>query len=72
MTDFISNLFFGTLAGAAGAQVRRTRGCTELATALGQTDPLKWPLAAWLSDIGPRCVYGWVTCITHDGLTAGR
>ncbi|MGH7757420.1 MAG: hypothetical protein ACREM8_14205 [Vulcanimicrobiaceae bacterium] len=42
------------------------------ATALGQTDPAEWPLSAWLSDIGPRCVYGWVTCITYDGLTADR
>lgn len=40
------------------------------ATALEQTNPRKWPLDAWISDIIPRCAYGWVACIAYDRITA--
>lgn len=42
------------------------------ATALGQTDPAEWPLSAWISDIVPRCVYGWVACIAYDRMTGAE
>jgi hypothetical protein len=38
------------------------------ATALKQTNPRRWSVAAWVADIIPRCLYGWVTAITFDAL----
>lgn len=36
--------------------------------ALGITDPRKWDLNAWVSDVVPHVVYGVVTAATLDGL----
>lgn len=41
------------------------------ATVMGQTDPRSWGLAGWLSDIVPRCFYGWTTAISCDLLAGG-
>ena len=38
------------------------------AVALGEADPLQWPTAKWLSELIPRCLYGWVTCAVLDRL----
>lgn len=42
------------------------------ATALKQTDPRQWGAAGWVSDIIPRCLYGWVTALTFEGLAKDR
>ncbi len=42
------------------------------AAALKQTDPRQWGTEGWISDIIPRCLYGWVTAITFDGLAKER
>ncbi|MDQ2679509.1 MAG: hypothetical protein M3Y21_00575 [Candidatus Eremiobacteraeota bacterium] len=38
------------------------------AAALGQTNPAEWPPDAWVSDIVPRCIYGWVACAAFDAM----
>ncbi len=38
------------------------------ATALKQTDPREWDASAWIADLVPRFVYGWVTALTFDAL----
>jgi hypothetical protein len=38
------------------------------ATAMQQTDPRRWGVSGWVSDILPRVVYGAVTCYTFDRL----
>ncbi len=40
------------------------------ATALRQTDPAQWGVSGWISDIVPRCLYGWVTAIVFDRINA--
>lgn len=42
------------------------------ATALGETNPARWPVSQWISDLLPRCFYGWITCITYDHLERDR
>ena len=39
-----------------------------IATAMHQTNPAKWGVSGWLSDIVPRFVYGWTTCLTYEEL----
>lgn len=39
------------------------------ATAMGKTDPRRWGLSGWLMDLGPRTLYGCVTCLVYDALT---
>lgn len=39
------------------------------ATAMGKTDPRRWGLSGWMSDIVPRALYGCVTCLVYDALT---
>jgi len=51
--------------GLAGLTMLLSEG---LAAKLGQTDPSSWPASAWIEDIVPRCVYGWVTCFVYDRL----
>ena len=51
--------------GLAGLTMLLSEG---LAAKLGQTDPSTWPASAWIEDIVPRCVYGWVTCYVYDRL----
>jgi len=40
------------------------------ATVLKQTDPRKWGAAGWIADAVPRVLYGWVTALTYDHLSA--
>ncbi len=53
--------------GLAAATMLMSEG---LATAMEQTNPREWGVAGWLSDIVPRCLYGWVTALTFDRLKA--
>jgi hypothetical protein len=41
------------------------------ATALKQTDPRTWGASGWIADLVPRFLYGAVTCVTFDRLSAG-
>ncbi len=40
------------------------------ATAMGQTNPAEWGVSGWVSDLVPRCFYGWVAAVTFDRLAA--
>jgi hypothetical protein len=40
------------------------------ATAMGQTNPREWGFEGWMEDIVPRCLYGCVTALTYERLTA--
>ncbi len=40
------------------------------ATAMGKTDPRTWGVTGWITDIVPRLLYGGVTCLVYDALTA--
>lgn len=39
------------------------------ATAMGKTDPRRWGLSGWLTDVVPRVLYGCATCLVYDALT---
>ena len=41
-------------------------------TALGVTDPRRWPASAWLADLGPHVGYGVVTAATLRALERRR
>ena len=51
----------GTVAGLA-ANV----GTTGPMAVLGITDPRRWPVSSWLSDLVPHLVYGFATAATFD------
>jgi hypothetical protein len=55
--------------GLAGFTALMSEG---LAAKLGQTDPSSWPASAWIEDIVPRCVYGWVTCYVFDSFAGAN
>lgn len=61
----VSPLWLGVL--LAGFTMVASEGT---ATALRQTDPAEWPLSAWMSDVVPRCAYGWITQFAFDRFAA--
>ncbi len=42
------------------------------AVALGVTDPRRWDLNSWLSDIVPHLAYGLATALSYDALAGNR
>lgn len=44
-------------------------GSDVAAAALGVTDPTKWGLNSWVSDIVPHMAYGLATAIAYDAFT---
>lgn len=43
-----------------------------IATAMNQTDPREWGVSGWLEDLVPRSLYGCMTALTYEWLTADQ
>lgn len=50
------------------AGVGANAGTVAPMTALGVTDPRKWPASSWVMDIVPHVAYGLATAVTFDSL----